>query len=326
MEETSLMRIGAIIMAVGLVAAACSSSPAPASPGASVAAPSVAAPSVAAPSVAAPSVAAEPVELTVLTWDQGGTLFWDQVVKDFNAKYPNITVKREVVPYDQYVDKLGLYRTAGAGPDVLTITAGSYLLGFSDIMLPLNGLIDDPTTTSNGASGGCQDFDCSKEQYGGIVTGQAHPIYFNKAVLTEAGLDPANPPESWKDMDAACGKIKAIGKACIATGGKDFGGLTQFLALLQETSTLEQCQGLQSGTTKATDPWFVAAFALYEDMAKRGWFQDGAIDANLAPEAQDLFTSGGAGFYTGLLSEVYAWKQLGDILGDDLGVGLSPAI
>ena len=68
-------------------------------------------------------------------------------------------------------------------------------------------------------------------------------------------------------------------------------------------------------------------FALWQDMAKRGWFQNGVADANLAPQAQDLFTSGGAGFYTGLIGDAYDWKDLGKAMNpSDLGAYLGPQI
>lgn len=43
-------------------------------------------------------------------------------------------------------------------------------------------------------------------------------MYCNKKVLTEAGLDPANPPKTWDEMVAACAKVKAVGKTCLALG------------------------------------------------------------------------------------------------------------
>ena len=253
--------------------------------------------------------------------DQGDA-WWNERIAEFKKLYPNVTIKQEIVPYGQAADKLGAYRTAGSGPDVMEISDGAYLLGFADMLMPLNGLID--LSTYNGAEAGCEDFDCTKAIYGVPWTAQGHPLYFNKAVLKAAGLDPANPPKTWNDMDAACTKIKAIGKACIAAGPKDFGGLTELMALLNTTASVDECAGLHSGTTHGTDPWFVNAFALWADMAKRGWFQKGVADANLAPEAQDLFTSGGSGFYTGLMGDAYDWKHLGAILKEDLGVYLGP--
>jgi ABC-type glycerol-3-phosphate transport system substrate-binding protein len=319
------MKIGTLIAGIGcvaIIAAACGTSGS-ATPGATSAS---AAPASAAPaSVAAPSLAAGPVTLTVMQWGNQGDAWWNQRVADFTKKYPNVTIKFDVVPYGQYADKLGAYRTAGSGPDVMQMTAGGYMLGFADMLLPLNGLVD--LSGYNAVEAGCQDYDCTKTIYGIPWAAQGHPLYYNKAVLTAAGLDPANPPKTWKDMDAACTKIEAVGKACIAAGPKDYGGLTETAgALLNQTASAEQCKGLHAGTTHGTDPWMVNAFALWADMVKRGWFQKGVADANLAPEAQDLFTGGGSGFYTGLMGDAYDWKVLGKVLGDNLGVYIGPQI
>jgi multiple sugar transport system substrate-binding protein len=271
-------------------------------------------------------MAQEPVELTVMHWGNQGDEWWNQRIADFTAQYPHVTIRQDVVPYGQFADRLGAYRTAGSGPDVMQMTAGAYLLGFSDMLLPLNGLVD--LAAYNGAEAGCEDYDCSKTVYGVPWAAQGHPLYYNKAVLEEAGLDPEAPPGTWSAMDAACTAIKAIGKACIAAGPKDFGGLTHIAGnLLNQTASVAECAGLHSGETHGTDPWFVNAFALWQDMAQRGWFQEGVADANLAPEAQDLFTSGGAGFYTGLMGDAYDWKHLGEAMDPaSLGVYIGPQI
>lgn len=314
------MKMRTLIAVIAIVAAACggasSGSSAPASPGGSAAA----------PSVAAPSAAAGPVTLTVMHWGNQGDAWWNKRIADFTKQYPNVTIKQDIVPYGQYADKLGAYRTAGSGPDVMQITAGAYMLGYSDMLMPLNGLVD--LSGYAGSAAVCEDFDCTKTIYGIPWAAQGHPLYYNKTVLKEAGLDPANPPKTWKDMDAACQKLKAIGKACIAAGPKDFGGLTETAgALLNQTASIAECSGLSSGKTHGTDPWMVNAFALWQDMSKRGWFQEGVADANLSPEAQDLFTSGGSGFYTGLMGDAYDWKHLGEAMNpDDLGVYLGPQI
>jgi len=314
-------KLAATIAVVTVAVAACGGSggtPAPASPGASAAAPTAAA-----PSAEAPSAAAGPVTLTVMNWGNQGDPWWQARFAEFTKLYPNVTFKTEVVPYGDYQAKLGAYATAGSGPDVIQTEPGN-ILAYPQAHLALNGLVDP--AAYNLPDGMCGGYDCSKAFFAIPWSLQAHPIYYNKAILTAAGLDPANPPKTWKDMDAACTKIKAAGKECIAAGPKDFGGLTEWIALLNQTSTPEQCKGLLPGTSHGTDPWMVNAFALWKDMADRGWFQKGVADANLAPEAQDLFTSGGAAFYTGLLGDAYDWKVLGEVLKDDLAVYIGPQI
>jgi multiple sugar transport system substrate-binding protein len=266
------------------------------------------------------------VTLTVMQWGDQGAPWWNQRIADFTKLNPNVTIKQDIVPYAQYANKLGAYRTAGTADDVMLMTAGAYLLGFSDMLMPLNGLVD--LSTYNGIEAGCEAFDCSKTIYGVPWSAQGHPLYYNKAVLTAAGLDPANPPKTWTDMDAACKKIEAISKACIAAGPKDYGALTEIAgALLNQTSTIAQCQGLHGGTTHGTEPWMVNAFALWQDMNTRGWFQKGVADANLAPEAENLFTKGGSGFYTGLMGDSYDWKEMDAILKpSDVGVYIGPQI
>ena len=212
------MKLRTFVAVVAVVAAACGggASPLPASQGAS-------APPAA---VAPPSAAEGPVTLTVMQWGNQGDAWWNQRFADFTKQHPNVTFKQEVVPYGQYASKVGAYKTAGSGPDVMQMGTGAYMFDFADMFLPLNGLVD--LAAYYGTEAACEDFDCSKTIYGIPWALQGQPLYYNKAVLAAAGLDPATPPKTWKDMDAACAKIKAIGKACIAAGPKDYGGATEF--------------------------------------------------------------------------------------------------
>ena len=273
----------------------------------------------------APSLAAGPVTLTVMNWGNQGDPWWQARFAEFTKLYPNVSFKTEVVPYGDYQSKLGAYATSGSGPDVIQTEPGN-ILAYPQAHLDLTGRVDPANYAFTDPL--CGDFDCSKAFYAIPWTLQAHPLYYNKSILTAAGLDPANPPKTWKDMDAACKKIEATGKACIAAGPKDYGGLTEMAALWNQTVTdpATECKGLLPGTSHGTDPWMVNAFALWKDMADRGWFQQGVADANLAPEAQDLFTSGGSAFYTGLQGDAYDWKVLGEVLKDDLAVYIGPQI
>lgn len=263
------------------------------------------------------------VTINVMTWQPGGPGLWTMLIHDFEAKYPTITVNQQVVPYTSYPSKLGEFRSAGAGPDVLDLSAGAYLLQYSDILTPLNKDVQDIIGNLYDANNECQDFDCSKTIYGLTTTLQAHPLYYNKKLLASLNIAP---PTTWSQLAAACKTLAQAGKACIATGMQGGTELGVMLQLLQETNSLTQCQGLFTGSSKYTDPNFVASLKLFQDQIAK-WLQPGAVGDSLAPQAQDYFESGKSGFFTGLIGDYYDWNLLGQAMGKgNIGVISYPPI
>ena len=263
------------------------------------------------------------VTITVMTWQPGGPGLWKTLISGFEAKYPTITVNQEVVPYTAYPSKLGEFRSAGSGPDVLDISAGAYLLQYSDILTPLNKEVKDIIGNLYDANNECEDFNCSKNVYGLTTTLQGHPLYYNKKLLASLKIAP---PTTWSQLAAACKTLTRAGKACIATGMQGGTELGVMLELLQETSSLGQCQGLFTGSSHYTDANFVASLKLFQNQIAK-WVQPGAVGDSLAPQAQDYFETGKAGFFTGLIGDYYDWNLLAQAMGKgNIGVINYPPI
>jgi multiple sugar transport system substrate-binding protein len=309
--------------------ATATAAPATAAPATATPAPATAtaaptdAPTVA-PTATATTAAHDPVTLKLLWWFEGK--FYDDLLASFQAKYPYITVEKEVVPSANFYTKLGAYIQAGDGPDVMGMEPRAIVTGYKDILQDLKADVGDLTDSITDAKAFCQDEDCSTVQWGIPWNEQGHPLYYNNAVLKEAGLDPTNLPKTQRQLDEWCTKIKAIKKQCFAVGAKDFGLLLLLSQTGLRTATTEQMQGLFTGKTKWTDPEFLAIFQLVEKMAKDGMFAEGFSAMNVAPEAQDLFVKGEAAFFQGLAGDVYHWKNLADLMGADaISVSNMPA-
>ncbi len=269
----------------------------------------------------------EPVTIRVMNWQSGGEDFWLGTDEAFMEKYPWITVKHEIVPYGQYFDKVGAYIAANDGPDLIQFETGLNILKYEDALVPINDYVQDVFQDINGTMAFCQDFDCSKNIYSLPHTNQGHMVYYNKKVFQEAGLDPDKPPTTWREFDETCQTIKAAGKECFAYGGKEWASLWTWCDLPQQTATLEEQLGLYQGTVKWTDPPFLNGWRLFEDMNKRGWFQEGAAGTNVSPDSVDKFVRGDAAFYNSIISDVYNWKQFGDLMGyDNFGAMKFPKI
>ena len=262
-----------------------------------------------------PTPIPEPVTIRVMDWQSGGPEFWAKTDELFMEKYPWITVEHEHVPYGQYFDKVGAYLAAEEGPDLMQLETGFGTLKYADALVPINDYVDDVFDDLSGTMAFCEDFDCSKNIYGLPHTTQGHMLYYNKKVFEDAGLDPENPPKTWREFDDACKAVKAIGKDCMAFGGKEWAVLWSFCNLPNQTATLEEQQALFLGTGTWNDKPIKDSIALFEAMYKSGWFQEGAAMASVTPDAQDMFVRGDAAFFHSIISDAFNWKLWGDLMG-----------
>lgn len=162
--------------------------------------------------------AADVTTIKVLNWQPGGPEYWAALVEAFEAEHPDIKVELETVPFDHYPDVQGPYIATCSGPDVMEQNAGLELfdrrVAYQELPTEVLAAGEDLLTRS----GGCLNYDLSQACYGLPFGLQGNVMYYNKEVLTEAGLYPENPPATWEEFGDACEKINAMSKTCLALG------------------------------------------------------------------------------------------------------------
>ncbi len=226
-----------------------------------------------------------------------------------------------------YHQKLGGYVTAGDGPDLLLMEAGLSTIKYKNVLLDLRGKFDDIIGRVIGYDIYYNDFDSSKELLAMPTASNGHMVYYNKAVFRQAGLDMNGPPTTWSAMDRAVKAVRAAGKEPIALGGKEYGILWLWSALMNEVMTKEQQVAIYRGTNSWVDGSQSSVVYLLDDMNKRGWFNKGAAMTTVTPEAQDMFINGDGAFFVSLLGDAFNWKLWGDSMGyDNFGVMKLPRI
>src|SRR5690349_812467 len=81
------------------------------------------------------------VTLTVWSFMPGeysnGAATYDDVVKAFEAKYPQVTVKLVNIPYPTYFQRVRDATIARRGPDVITMYGGAQAYSYRNGLLPL---------------------------------------------------------------------------------------------------------------------------------------------------------------------------------------------
>jgi ABC-type glycerol-3-phosphate transport system substrate-binding protein len=268
---------------------------------------------------AATTASAEDVTIKVLNWQPGGTEYWAALVKAFETENPGIKVELETVPFDRYPEVQGPYIATKSGPDVMQQNSGLELYDRRSAYVELPA--DLVTSAGNDLitySGGCLNFDPTQACYGLPFGYQGNVMYYNKAVLTEAGLDAANPPKTWDEMDAACKAVTAIGKTCLAHGMTGvFPAYWNFPEVARNFLSEADMRAVLAGDIAWTDPKMKGILEAMASIGTRGWINSNSPSISILPDGADIFSSGNAAFTSTIIADAVNWQAFGAALGDE---------
>jgi multiple sugar transport system substrate-binding protein len=134
---------------------------------------------------------------------------FEGMAKDFNAAHPDADIKVEVVEWDNLQQRLTTDIAGGTAPDIAMIGT-RWLVDFvkNDIAEPLDSYIT-PDVKARFIENFMAPSTINGKLYGLPVAASARAMYYNKALLTKAGIK--DPPENWDTLVADAKKIKALG-------------------------------------------------------------------------------------------------------------------
>lgn len=207
MKKVIAIFISAVLMLTTL--AACGTNPAA---GASSAAPSTE--SVAEePSSAADEVPTEPVTIKFanhMVLEAGTEPFWTQFKKDFEAKYPNITIEYISAPYGEIVNTV--INMAGGGDKVdmmLGEASWSPTLEEAGLTIPAKDIMGEEYM-SDFFPGVLDALTVDGEAYGLPMYMTPFILFYNTQLFEQAGLDPNAPPKTYDEMLAMAEKLSTL--------------------------------------------------------------------------------------------------------------------
>jgi raffinose/stachyose/melibiose transport system substrate-binding protein len=270
--------------------------------------------------------AAEPVKLVMWWWGEqeapGAQKWLDETVAKYQETNPNVTIETVLQSTDTLIPAFQSAAAAKEGPDIEYVWGGVWTLEFTwaDALVPIDDLIP--------AEERAHYINNSERLFDGKIWGTSwylsgNPFVFNPDLYQKAGLDPQNPPKTWDDLIAACGKLNEIGVTPIAGGLKDgwFGGWL-FSALARQThDDIKEFMRGAVGQAKFTDPAFVEWWQRLKDLKDAGcWNPD--INSLDYQQGQDLFVQGKAAMIFGNDTFLAGWaKTMG---WDKIGVMQAP--
>lgn len=164
---------------------------------------------VAAGALLAASASAEEITWWEPNW---GTVRARELVKQFEAANPGITVKIEETVADGLQNKVQVALRAGTPPDVIDINNGwNVPFAATGQVAALDDWIKrDHVDLSDIAAGAQGSATWQGKLYGMPFRVETHAMLYNKAMFRDAGLDPEKFPETWADLLAAAKKLTKV--------------------------------------------------------------------------------------------------------------------
>jgi hypothetical protein len=141
---------------------------------------------------------------------------------EFEARHPTAKVVETPQPNDNWDELFKAANLAGNGPDVVMLWPGTPTTDYASYLLPLDKYLDKPYLDSlTGWELAKVGFKSSGATLGIPSSGYVYCFWYNKAIMAKIGFDGSNPPKSYDEFLALCGKLKAKGITPVVTGTRD---------------------------------------------------------------------------------------------------------
>ncbi len=232
---------------------------------------------------------AETVHVTVSYYSAATGPYFEKMAADFIKANPGTDVKIDVVNWDGLLQKLRTDISGGTNPDI-SIIGTRWLLDFvrDDIAEPLDSYMD-ASFKDRFISPFLKPAAIDGKIYGLPIAASARALYYNKAMLAQAGFP--NGPATWNDVAAASEKLKAAG-----TPGFGLMAKGTEVDVYWYYALWSYGGDVINGQTKAAfdSPAGVAALTLYKNMVDKGLTEPGVTNYT-REDLQNLFKQGRLG-------------------------------
>jgi raffinose/stachyose/melibiose transport system substrate-binding protein len=259
---------------------------------------------------------------TITIWHNYGTevnaTALTAVVAAFEKADPSITVNVVSQPADNYFALLTAAVISHKAPDLAVMWTGLFDLKYANLLADLRPLLPaQPLSQMKGLAWASEDFDPTKKLYVLPLEDQFYIGFYNKALLSKAGLD--GPPRSWSELATACTKLRAAGITPMLYGSDSQALSSEFYPfydlsyLMAGIYPVEAWKGFANGKIPWTTPAVVAQVQKWADLHAKGCTNP---DVLTATDILGKFSQGKAAM---IVDGNWNLQQLSDKLGSDLG-------
>ncbi len=238
------------------------------------------------------TAAGGPVELVYRLWDEQQEVGYKSVFAAFTAENPGITVRMEVLPWDQYWTKLTTELASGKAPDVFWLTVENFPdLASKGVLAPLDDLLKGAKLDlASYHPNVVQSYKFEDKQLGvpkdlGVVG-----LLYNKNLVAKAGITMPKeltwaPDGSGTFLDVA--QKLTVDKAGLKAGqsGFDAGAIKQWGFCSWNHSQTQWLNWIASNGGKAMDaPYGTFEFAGAKSVEALQWARDLVFKWHVSPD------------------------------------------
>ncbi|WP_230530947.1 extracellular solute-binding protein [Microvirga roseola] len=262
---------------------------------------------------------AQQTELTFWSWRQEDKAFYQDIIKKFQEKNPDISVKFEAFAPENYQTILSTALAAGRGPDVIQVRAYGNLetIAAPGYLLPIDKQTVPELANFPDAALAAETLRADGKIYAVPFATQTMLVIYNNKIFKDAGVQP---PQTWDDLVKVSQTLKSKNVTPFANGtATAWQNETIVGALLSSMLGKDFEADIVAGKADFTDPRFVNALAKLKDISQ--YFAPNFTGVDY-PSSQQLFVAGRAGMFAGGSFEVANFKKQNPSL--DLGVFASP--
>ena len=273
--------------------------------------------------------------LTLTVWDQevrgGQAAQIEELNKQFQAKYPNITLKRVTRSFDDLKTTLRLALSGNEPPDVFQANNGRPDMGAfvsANQLVPLdryaaaykwNDRYPESVRKYSSYSTDGKTFG-SGSLYGLPQVGEVVGVFVNTAKLEAAGVDE---PETWAEFEASLATLKAKGQQPLVLGNLDKWPAIHVFGTAQAQNVPPDAIrtlgfGQKGGSWKT--PENTKAAQTLVDWVDKGYFSKDVNGLGYDPAWQAF--AKGTGVY--LIAGTWLQADLGKTMGDNVTFMLPP--
>ncbi len=271
---------------------------------------------------------------TVTVWDFYTDTFpvWtdinEQLLAEFERKYPNVTVDQVPQPLEGYEANYRAAFAAHQGPDVVMMATGALgVLSFAKGLEVLNdrvspGMQEEITNWGNASAG----FNSEGDHYGVPIGTAGQIYYYNKKLFAKAGLPREFQPDTWDEVLEAGERLQAAGIQPFTGGNKEgFENQWWFSTGWQSENTAEEAVELGEGKIPFTDELVTKAFGPEVMMQEAGLYPEDRFTTPLFPDGVARFGDEEGAMMLGLMGVTAYWGEYNKALGEkNVGMFLPP--
>ncbi|AFZ69545.1 extracellular solute-binding protein [Deinococcus peraridilitoris] len=243
--------------------------------------------------------------LSLWSWRTEDRAAYEQLIKDFERKNPDIKVN--FIPYEatSYNTVLSTALAGGKGPDLMMVRAygGLEQLAKAGYLEPITNKFPDLKNFS-AESLAAQTLRADKQLYAVPFATQTLGLFYNKSLFDKLKLQA---PRTWNDLTNAGEKLKAAGYIPFANGTKDaWQGEIMMGVFGPNIYGQDFYQDIVNARTDFEDPRFVNAIRKLQELKPLMPQGFTAVDYTTA---QQLFTSERAAMFAGGSFEIANFRK-----------------